>query len=287
MQKELYAPPFFLIQEHVRLALKEDFGHGADITSECVLPFDTRAYVHMVARENLTLAGTVCARAAFDIIDSTIDYEQHFQDGDILSKGDVIFTLKGNARSILSAERVALNYVGHLSGIATQTAQYVQKIKGTKTRVTCTRKTLPHLRMLQKYAVRVGGGFSHRYGLDDGILIKDNHIAACGGIQSAVDYARASISHTTKIQVECDTLPQVNQALKAKADIIMLDNMTCDQMREAVSIIKDQAIIEASGGITLDTISEIAQTGIDIISIGALTHSIKNADVAFDFNESI
>ena len=236
----------------------------------------------MVARQDLILAGSAFAKAAFHIIDPSILFTQKAQEGKYYQKGEIILEMKGNSASILSAERVALNFVGHLSGIATKTHHYASKIQDSSAKVTCTRKTLPLLRMPQKYAVRVGGGYNHRQGLDDMILIKDNHIEAVGNIEKAVQMARKAIGHSIKIEVECDYLDQVEEALKAKADIIMLDNMPISDILQAVSLSKGRAILEASGGITLKTISEVAKTGVNYISVGALTHSAPYADIALD-----
>ena len=281
--RDFYAPPQFFIEDTVKNALREDFGHGFDITSDTVIPKNCIATVQMTARQNLTIAGIICAVTALRMMDSSLNITLHADDGDILQKNTSIIDISGSARAIMSAERVALNFVGHLSGIACKTAEFVQKISGTNAKITCTRKTLPHLRTLQKYAVRVGGGFSHRSGVDDCVLIKDNHIAVCGGIEQAVMRARNALGHTTKIEVECDTLSQVTHALRANADIIMLDNMNNDDLYNAVKMIDGHAITEASGGVTLDTVYGIAQTGVNMISVGGLTHSAPYADVAFDF----
>ena len=283
MIRDFYAPPAFLIDNIVRSALEEDFGHGFDITSCTTIPAQTQAKVALMARQTLPLAGLSCALSALRQIDSGLDVKINAKDGDMTPKGTVILEISGSARSIMSAERVALNFIGHLSGIALLTSQFVEKTAHTHAKITCTRKTLPNLRFLQKYAVRVGGGFSHRAGLDDCVLIKDNHIAVCGGIAAAVASARASLGHTTKIELECDTLEQVKQAIAAKVDIIMLDNMSLPMLREAVTMINGQAISEASGGVTLNTVKEIAETGVNMISVGAITHSAPYADVAFDF----
>lgn len=286
--RDLYAPPYFYIENQVKQALLEDFGHGFDLTSQTVLPENTTAIVNMVARQDLILSGSIWAKAALDIVDSNINVETFFTDGACLSKDDVIMTLSGSARSIMSAERVMLNFMGHLSGIATMTKQYSNLIKSTSAHVTCTRKTLPNLRTAQKYAVRCGGGMTHRSGLDDAILIKDNHIGVCGSVSQAIKNAKKSIGHTVKIEVECDTFDQYTQALEASADIIMLDNMSLDELIKCVNYQIDERkkrgiILEASGGITLKTVADIAKTGVDIISVGGLTHSVTNADIAFDF----
>jgi nicotinate-nucleotide pyrophosphorylase (carboxylating) len=286
--RDFYCPPYFYIESQVKNALFEDFGHGFDVTSQTVLPAHTQAIVNMVARQDLTLAGLPWSLTALKIIGSELKIEQFFQDGDNVHKGDIILTISGDARLIMSAERVALNFMTHLSGVASLTTQYVNKIKGTNAKITCTRKTLPNLRTAQKYAVRCGGGFSHRSGLDDAVLIKDNHIGVCGSVAQAIQNARQSIGHTTKIEIECDNFEQYTQSLLHNADIIMLDNMRVEQLKQCVDYQYDDRkskgiILEASGGVTLDTVQQIAQTGVDMISVGALTHSAPNADIAFDF----
>ena len=283
MTREFYAPPAFLVEDIVKNALKEDFGHGWDVTSQIVIPENTQATVQMTAREDLPVAGISCALAALRLIDANLDVQLHAKDGDMLKKGASIMDIKGSARSIMSAERVALNFMGHMSGIALKTSEFVKRVAHTDAKIVCTRKTLPNLRMLQKYAVRLGGGYAHRSGVDDAILIKDNHIAVCGGVTAALERAKSSIGHTTKIEIECDTLDQAREAVAAGADIIMLDNMSNDDLRIAVDIIGDKAIIEASGGVTLDTVQGISETGVHMISVGGLTHSARYADVAFDF----
>lgn len=285
LDRDFYAPPRFMIETIVKQALEEDFGHGFDITSQTVIPKDCKATVQMIAREALPLAGIDCALSALKLIDSSLTIKQNAIDGQWLSKGESILDISGSARSIMMAERVALNFVGHLSGISLKTSEFVKAVEGTKAKIVCTRKTLPNLRFLQKYAVRLGGGYSHRYGIDDCVLIKDNHIAVCGGVKQAVEQAKRSIGHTTKIELECDTLAQVSEAIEASVDIIMLDNMNNDALRQAVSMIGNKARIEASGGVKLETVRGIAETGVDMISIGALTHSARYADIAFDFKE--
>ncbi len=286
--RDFYCPPHFYIESQVKQALFEDFGHGFDITSQTVLPEKTQAIVTMVARHDLVLSGLAWSLVALNLIDNNLIIEKYAADGDTLKKGAIILKISGNARSIMSAERVALNFMGHLSGITSLTQKYVTETQGTHAKITCTRKTLPNLRTAQKYAVRCGGGFSHRSGLDDTVLIKDNHIGVCGSVTQAIHNARESIGHTTKIEIECDTFDQYKQALSAKADIIMLDNMTLEQLKQCVdykALERKQAgiILEASGGVTLNTVSHIAKTGVDMISVGALTHSAPNADIAFDF----
>ena len=277
-----------LIEDLVRAALKEDLGHGHDITSAALISPDSYMSAHLNAREDGVLAGLSIGLSAFIVMDGECDIEVHKSDGDKIKKGDKLATIEGPTRSILAAERVCLNLASHLSGIATQTARYVQEVKGTKAKVTCTRKTLPGLRALQKYAVRCGGGINHRYGLDDAILIKDNHIAAHGSLSKALDQARAYAGHMVKIEVEIDTMKQLEEALShGGADIIMLDNFTVQDMQKAVEKIRQKQpslTIEASGGISLENIRKIAQTGVDIISVGALTHSVKALDMGLDYD---
>lgn len=273
----------FLIEKIVKDALLEDLGHGRDVTSELLVPMDVNAAVAMRARRSGVLAGLVPSLAAFTLSDPDFSIAVHAQDGDTLEAGQDIAVIEGPARVILTAERTALNIAMHLSGIATLTRRYVDAIEGTDAKITCTRKTLPGLRALQKYAVRAGGGFNHRSGLDDMILIKDNHIAVAGGIKQALDAAREA-GHSLKIEIEVDTIKQLEQVLKhGSADIVMLDNMDLKTLKKAVSLAKGKIITEASGGVTLETVRKIAETGVDYISVGALTHSAPALDIGLDF----
>ncbi|UFS69828.1 carboxylating nicotinate-nucleotide diphosphorylase [Geomonas sp. RF6] len=265
-------------------ALAEDI-HTGDITTLAVLSAPRTMRARLIAKEPMVLAGIAVARRVFELVDPSLSFQAHFSDGEKLAKGDLIAEVTGDAASLLQGERVSLNLMQRMCGIATQTAQYVQELDGTSARVVDTRKTTPGLRVLEKYAVRVGGGTNHRTGLYDGVLIKENHIAAAGGIANAVRMARAYIPHTLKIEVETETLDDVKQALEAGADIIMLDNMTNDEMREAVQLIAGRALVEASGGVNLQTIRGIAQTGVDIISVGALTHSVRAMDISMLMEE--
>ncbi|MBU5613681.1 carboxylating nicotinate-nucleotide diphosphorylase [Geomonas azotofigens] len=260
-------------------ALAEDI-HTGDITTLSVLTKPRRMRARLVAKEEMVLSGIDVARRVFARLDSDIVFTAHFEDGARLTKGDIIAVMEGNAATLLQGERVSLNLLQRMSGIATQTAAYVKELEGTGARVVDTRKTTPGLRVLEKYSVRVGGGTNHRTGLYDGVLIKENHIAAAGGIAEAVRAARAYIPHTLKIEVETETLDEVRQALEAGADIIMLDNMSLEQMTEAVRTINKRALVEASGGVNLKTIRSIALTGVDIISVGALTHSVRATDIS-------
>lgn len=268
-----------LIQDVVRQALQEDMGRG-DLTTEATVDPETHARARLIAKAEGRLAGLPVALEAFKLLDDRLDFTLNRRDGEDISPGDHILTVRGNARAILSAERVALNFLQHLSGIATATAKAVAATQGTKARITDTRKTTPGLRKLEKYAVRMGGGVNHRFGLDDAVLIKENHIQVAGGIEAAVAKARARLGHMHKIEVEAETLDQVEEALQAGVDAILLDNMDDDTTREAVDMIGGRAISEASGGITLERIPRVAQTGVDIISVGWITHSVQALDMS-------
>ena len=260
-------------------ALREDI-HTGDLTTLAVVPEPRHATARLVAKEPLVVAGIEVAARVFQLLDSSTVVTPCCKDGSRLAKGALLATMAGDAASLLQAERVALNLLQRMSGIASLTAQYVTAVAGTKARIVDTRKTTPGLRMLEKYAVRVGGGVNHRTGLYDGILIKENHIAAAGGIAEAISRARAYIPHTLKIEIETETVEQVQEALTAGADIIMLDNMDCPTMQRCVGLIAGRALVEASGGVNLETVRAIAETGVDIISIGALTHSPRAMDIS-------
>lgn len=272
-----------VIDEAVRRALDEDLGRAGDITSAATLPAGARARAKLVAREAGTIAGLECARRAFLMLDEKIAFRARHRDGDQVAAGTLLAEIEGAAAPILSAERTALNFLGRLSGVATLTAAYVAKIGNAKARVCCTRKTTPGLRALEKYAVRCGGGQNHRFGLDDAVLIKDNHIAVAGGVKPALDKARTAVGHLVKIEIEVDSLDQLKQVLASgKADAVLLDNMDTKTLAEAVKLVGGKLTTEASGGVTLDTIAAIAATGVDLISSGALTHSAPAIDVALD-----
>jgi nicotinate-nucleotide pyrophosphorylase (carboxylating) len=275
--------PRIMIEDQVRAALLEDLGRAGDITTDAIIPPEVVAETALVARKPGVVAGLDLALLAFALIDRAIKVTIAKPDGSKLEKGDTIATVAGSARGILTAERVALNYLCHLSGIASATASIVQSIRGTKARVVCTRKTLPGLRIVQKYAIRVGGGFNHRFGLDDAVLIKDNHIAAAGGIKTAVERARAAIGHLVKIELEVDTLAQLEEGLAAGVDAILLDNMDVDTLRRSVAMTNGRAMLEASGGITPQTAPAIAATGVDLLSLGWLTHSAQVLDIGLDY----
>jgi nicotinate-nucleotide pyrophosphorylase (carboxylating) len=263
----------------VENALLEDI-HTGDITTLAVVPEPRAASARLIAKEAMVLAGIDVAARVFHLLDNAVIFTPAFRDGDRLQMGDVLAVVDGNAAILLQGERVALNLLQRMCGVATLTSRYVAAVEGTRARVVDTRKTIPGLRMLDKYAVRVGGGINHRTGLYDGVLIKENHIAAAGGITEAVRRARAYIPHTMKIEVETESLVEVGEALAADADIIMLDNMDLTTMAEAVRLINGRALVEASGGVNLESIRAIAGTGVDIISVGALTHSARAMDIS-------
>ncbi|MDQ7018769.1 MAG: carboxylating nicotinate-nucleotide diphosphorylase [Robiginitomaculum sp.] len=276
-------PPDTIILPIVQKALEEDLAQGGDLTSNALIAPDQMAKAVIVARQDGRIAGLNCARLTFAQLDANLVFAKRLHDGDDAKAGDVVASLKGPARAILAGERVALNFLGHLSGIATSTRAMVAKLEGTDARLCCTRKTLPGLRSLQKYAVRVGGGVNHRFGLGDAILIKDNHIHAAGGIENAITRARQHTGHMTKIEIEVDTLDQLHEALPHRPDVIMLDNMDLRTLRQAVDVIGEHAISEASGGVTIDTIADIAATGVDVISTSAITMSARALDLGLDF----
>ena len=275
--------PTIMVEPLVRAALLEDLGRAGDITTDAIVPVDTRATTALVARKAGVVAGLDCAAIAFRLIEPAINVEIARPDGSAVAAGETIATIAGPTRGILTGERVALNFLCHLSGIASAAAAIVQSIKGHRTRLVCTRKTLPGLRALQKYAVRVGGGFNHRFGLDDGVLIKDNHVAAAGSISAAVARARAAIGHLVKIELEVDTLEQLAEALKLKVDAVLLDNMGPDDLRHAVALVGGKLVTEASGRITPETAPAVAATGVDLLSSGWLTHSVTALDIGLDW----
>jgi nicotinate-nucleotide pyrophosphorylase (carboxylating) len=284
MAEEQFAPmPAILVEPAVRNALLEDLGRAGDITTEAVIPEDARARGVIEARQPGIVAGIDCARAAFRLIDPEVAFEVLRPDGSRVGPGDAVARVAGPARALLTAERVALNFLCHLSGVATQTRALVEAVEGHKARVTCTRKTTPGLRALEKHAVRAGGGVSHRFGLDDGILIKDNHILAAGGIIAAVERAKRRIGHMVKIEVEVESLAELKDALQAGVDAVLLDNMDVSMLRQAVALIDGAATAEASGRITNETAGAIAATGVDIISAGWITHSAPALDLGLDF----
>lgn len=282
--KALPVPPLpdVMLEPLVRMALLEDLGRAGDLTTDTIVPAHARAELRLVARQEGVLAGLDLARLAFTLMDARTEFVVSCADGTLLRPGTEIARIRGFSRAMLSAERTALNYLCHLSGVATATHSIAQAIAGHGARVTCTRKTMPGLRSLQKYAVRVGGGSNHRFGLDDAVLIKDNHIALAGGIGNAVERARAGVGHMVKIELEVDTLAQLEAALALGVDVVLLDNMGLDDLRQAVAMARGRAITEASGRITPETAAAVAATGVDQIAVGWLTHSARVLDIGLD-----
>ncbi|ROR01335.1 nicotinate-nucleotide pyrophosphorylase [carboxylating] [Delftia acidovorans] len=274
--------PDLMLEPLVRSALLEDLGRAGDLTTDAIVPADAQAELRLVARQEGVLAGLDMARLAFRALDAQSRFEPVLRDGSELAPGQEIARIHGSARAILTAERVALNYLCHLSGVATATASIARAIADTGARVTCTRKTMPGLRALQKYAVRVGGGSNHRFGLDDAVLIKDNHIALAGGVAEALARARAGVGHMVQIQLEVDTLEQLEVALSLGVEVVLLDNMDLDTLRTAVSMARGRAVTEASGRITPETARAVAETGVDQIAVGWITHSARVLDIGLD-----
>ena len=271
------------IDDAVHRALDEDLGRAGDITSTATIPETSAARAIMVARQAGVIAGLPLAAATFRKLSPDINIDAHIRDGAGVAKGTKVMTITGPARAILTGERTALNFTGRLSGIATLTSEYVRRTSGTNMRICCIRKTTPGLRALEKYAVRCGGGFNHRFGLDDAILIKDNHIAVAGGVRPVLERARASIGHLVKVEIEVDTLEQLRDVLDTGlADVVLLDNMDVAMLKQAVTLAAGRVVLEASGGLTFDSIAAIAATGVDYASSGALTHSAPNFDMALD-----
>jgi len=277
------APHPLLLEPVVRRALEEDLGRAGDITSELAVPAGRQAKARLLTREVGRIAGLICAETAFRLLDSSLEFRFEVQDGGDAEAGATLATVQGAARTILTGERVALNFVGRLSGVATQTRALAEAVAGIKARIVCTRKTTPGLRLLEKYAVRCGGGFNHRFGLDDAVLIKDNHIAAAGGLSHALERVRAGAGHMMRIEVEVETLDQLEEALRLGVDTILLDNMGVADLKRAVELTNGRAVLEASGNVTLKTVRAIAETGVDFISSGAITHSAPCLDVTMEF----
>ena len=274
--------PRLIIEPMVRTALVEDLGLAGDITSAAVIPADHRSSLVMVARQPGVVAGLDAAELAFQLVEPTITMARYMEDGSPVRPGDIIAEITGPSRGLLTGERTALNFLGHLSGIATVTASLVDAVRGTKASIACTRKTTPGLRALEKYAVRAGGGMNHRFALNDAVLIKDNHVAIAGGVAEAIRRARAGVGHMVKIEVEVDTLEQLGEAMREGVDAVLLDNMTPAQLREAVAIVDGRAITEASGSVTLATVAAVAASGVDLISVGWCTHSAPTLDIGLD-----
>ncbi|HTT97168.1 MAG TPA: carboxylating nicotinate-nucleotide diphosphorylase [Rhizomicrobium sp.] len=276
-------PHRLLVEPIVRHALEEDLGRAGDITSELTVPSERRLLASLVARKSGTIAGLVAAECVFNLVDPALRVTIEIPDGSQAEAGARLAVIEGSARSILTAERVSLNFTGHLSGVATATRALVDAVAGTTARIVETRKTTPGQRLLEKYAVRCGGGFNHRFGLDDAVLIKDNHLIAAGGIAPAIERVRAGLGHMAKIELEVDSLAQLEEALVLGVDTILLDNMSTDDLKCAVAMTKARAVLEASGNVTLATVRAIAETGVDYISSGGITHSAPNLDLGLDF----
>ncbi len=274
--------PDIVLEPIVRLALSEDLGRAGDLTTDATIPPETTMAVNIVGRKNGVIAGLDAASLALRMIDTSVSLEIETPDGAKVAPGQVVARLSGSARSILTAERTMLNFMGRLSGIATLTSEFVSRVEGSNARIVCTRKTTPGHRAVEKRAVRCGGGTSHRYGLDDAIMIKDNHIAACGSITEALKRALDYAGHLRMVEIEVDTLAQLEEIIPLKPHAVLLDNMSCDDLREAVRMVDGAFTTEASGGVNLDTVSDIASTGVDFISVGALTHSALNLDLGMD-----
>ncbi|WP_367110534.1 carboxylating nicotinate-nucleotide diphosphorylase [uncultured Psychrobacter sp.] len=273
-----------LLKPLVETALVEDLGRRGDVTSQATIPADRQAQLQIRARQDGVICGMDLARLSFAIIDQQIEFIAQISDGEYVTANTVLATVRGNARHLLIAERTALNFMTHLSGIATATREIVDSVADFSAQITCTRKTIPGLRIVQKYAVRCGGGHNHRLGLDDAILIKDNHIAIAGDIEAAIKQAKDFAGHLIPIEVEVDTLEQLEQALDAGANLVLLDNMSPETLTRAVAMCKGRAKTEASGGITPQTVQTVAETGVDFIAMGYLTHSTKALDIGLDFN---
>lgn len=274
--------PDTLVEPVIRMALAEDLGRAGDLTSLACIPQDARLRVSWTARQPGVLAGLACARLALHALAPDARFEALLEDGQRVGAGQALARADAPARAVLSSERTGLNLMGRLSGIATLTRAYVDAVAGTGARITDTRKTTPGLRHLEKYAVRCGGGVNHRFGLDDAILIKDNHVAACGGVRPALERARAAAGHLVKIELEVDSLDQLEEALPLAPDVIMLDNFSLEDLRAAVALAAGRVVLEASGGVRLETVRGIAETGVQVISVGALTHSAPGLDIGLD-----
>ena len=281
-EASLPALPSLFVERAVDAALLEDFGRAGDVTTQSTIPAEATARAVLAARTDGIIAGLDFAECAFQRADGDVTFARRANDGDAVSAGSVIAEMSGSARAILAAERTALNFLGHLSGIATATHAFAKRIAHTKARVVCTRKTTPGLRAFEKYAVRCGGGMNHRFGLDDAILIKDNHIAVAGGVTAAIERAHAFAGHLVKIEIEVDTLDQLKEVMTVGADAVLLDNMTPNTLSDAVGIVGGRAITEASGGVTLETVQGIAESGVDLISTGWITHSAPVLDLGLD-----
>jgi nicotinate-nucleotide pyrophosphorylase (carboxylating) len=271
-----------IYEELLRRALAEDLGRAGDLTTDALVPDGAAAIGRIVARQGGVAAGLEPAAAVFRLLEEEFTAEHRTVDGDRFDAGSVLLDLRGSARAMLTGERTALNLLGRLCGIATLTRRYVDAVAGTGAAITCTRKTTPGLRAREKYAVRCGGGRNHRFGLDDAVLVKDNHLIMAGGVGEAVTRARSAVGHTVTVEVEVETLAELEAALEAGVDVVMLDNMDTETLRRAVTVARGRAVTEASGGITLDTVAEVAATGVDLISVGELTHSAPALDLTLE-----
>jgi nicotinate-nucleotide pyrophosphorylase (carboxylating) len=279
---KLELPPF-LVTQAVETALLEDLGQAGDITTDSIIAPEATAEAEIVSRKPGVIAGQDLAAASFKALDPDAEFVADVADGTKVKGGTRIARVRGKARALLTAERTALNFLGHLSGIATLTSTYLAAVEGTKARITCTRKTTPGLRAFEKYAVRAGGGVNHRFGLYDAVLVKDNHIAAAGGLAQALERLRARRGHLVKVEVEVDTLGQLEEALRFPIDAVLLDNMDTATLKKAVALVDGRVLTEASGGVNLETVRKIAESGVDLISVGALTHSAPRLDLALDW----
>lgn len=275
-------PHALIVESIVRAALLEDLGLAGDITTDAIIPAGTKGGAWIAARDKGRVAGMDAAELAFRLLDRSIIFDRRHDDGDAVDAGTILAEVRGETRALLTGERTALNFLGRLCGIATATAELAEAIKGTNATVVCTRKTTPGLRALEKHAIRMGGGANHRFALDDAVMIKDNHIAAAGGIHQAIKRVRSRVGHMVKIEVEVDTLDQLRELLDDPVDVVLLDNMSINMLGEAVDMVCGLMLTEASGNVTKENIRAVAGTGVDMISVGRLTHSVKNFDVGLD-----
>jgi len=271
-----------IVESVVRAALLEDLGLAGDLTTDAIVPVGAKGTAWIAARDKGRVAGMEAAALAFRLLDPAIVFDVRHGDGEAVEAGSILAEVRGETRALLTGERTALNFLGRLCGIATATAELVELVKGTNAKIVCTRKTTPGLRSLEKHAIRMGGGSNHRFALDDAVMIKDNHIAAAGGIHQAIKRVRARVGHMVKIEVEVDTLDQLRDLLDDPVDVVLLDNMSVETLAEAVDMVSGLMLTEASGNINKDTIRAVAETGVDMISVGRLTHSVKNFDVGLD-----
>ena len=278
--------PRFLVEQAVAAALEEDLGSMGDITTDAIIPANAQGEASIIVRKPGVIAGLDLAEATFKSLDPDVRFTRIVEDASKVEAGGIIANLAGKTRALLTGERTALNFLGHLSGIATLTATYVAAVEGTRAKIVETRKTTPGLRAPEKYAVRCGGGMNHRFGLYDAVLVKDNHIAAAGGLADALNTLRAAVGHLVKIEVEVDTLDQLEEALRFPIDAVLLDNMDVGTLKKAVASVKGRVVTEASGGVTLENVGEIAKTGVDLISVGALTHSARSLDSSLEWKGS-